>query len=134
MATTRRLDSERAAKVIAAADQFGIEKAARLFGISPRTVERYRARLEFDPELSGLVDNKRQELLAKTKHWAEEADEFMSEALQVMRQKLPKAELRDVVGAYKIVGELTLTRQALQIDDDEPPRDPESPEAEEDPG
>ncbi len=130
-----RLDSERAAQVIAAADQFGVEKAAKLFGIATRTVERYRARLELDPELSVRVDNKRQELLAKTKHWAEEADEFMSEALTVMRQKLPAAELRDVVGAYKIVGELTLTRQALMIDedDDEPVRNPESPETEEDP-
>jgi hypothetical protein len=123
-----KFNQERAAQVIATADQFGDEHAARVFGISKRSVERYRARLESCPELSAVVDENRQALLARTRHWADEADSFMASCLTTMELKMPDATLGEIAHAYKTVGEMTLTRQALMIDD-EPPSDPESPAA-----
>jgi len=120
------VDLNRAAQAIALSDQFGDEEAARILGVCTRTIRRYRERSERDPELSRAVHDNRKELLAKTKHWAEEADEFMSEALMTMRDKLSDADLRDISTAYKVVGEMTLTRQALMIDDDELSGDSES--------
>jgi hypothetical protein len=121
---------ERAAQVLVLAEQFGDARAADIAGLNPKTIGRYRKRLEADAQLSELVAEKREELLAKTKAWTAEADEFMVEALRVMRQKLPTAELRDVAGAYKIVGEMKLAREAL-LDggDDELDGDREGEEA-----
>lgn len=116
---TPKVDSQRAAQIIALADQFGDKQAAKMSGVSTRTIERYRARALRDVGLAALVDSKRSELIAHTKHWADEADEFMSDALAAMRNKLAEADLRDVAGAYKIVGEMTLAREVLSIDDDE---------------
>lgn len=121
---------ERAAQVLVLAEQFGDAKAADIAGLNPKTIGRYRKRIEADAQLSELVAEKREELLKHTRHWAEEADEFMSEAIKVMRSKLQDADLRDVAGAYKIVGEMTLARDAL-LDGatDEPVGDSEGEEA-----
>lgn len=124
---------ELAARVLALAEQVGDIEAAKHFGVSTKSVTRYRARVVQDAELSRLVAERKHELEANSKGWAEDASSFMSEAIRRLRQLLPTAGMREVVGAIKIIGELDITRKVLS-DDEQLGGAGEGPAAEAPPG
>ena len=109
-------DTDRAAKVLALALQAGDPAAAAHFGISTKSVCRYRTRATTDTELSRLVEEKTREFRAASEGWAEDAAGFMSRAIRKLDTLVSKAEvdqIRDVAGAIKIVGELDITQKVL---------------------
>lgn len=124
-------DRELAAKVLALAAKAGDAKAAKHFGISVRSVKRYRAKMLADTELAQVVTLKVSEFEAHSKGWAEEAAAFMSQAIKKLGQLVAEAkpeQMRDVVGAIKIVGELDITRTVMGSDE-QPGTDSEDPKA-----
>jgi hypothetical protein len=124
-------DRELAAKVLALAAKAGDEEAAKHFGISTRSIKRYRARLvEGDSQLAEAVNQKTAQLDQHARHWAEDAASFMSLAIRKLGQLVGQAgpkQMRDVTGAIKIVGELDITRKVLG--DEQPGAGAEGPAA-----
>lgn len=113
-------DRELAAKVLALAAKAGDAEAAKHFRISVRSVKRYRAKMLLDTELAQAVTAKVSEFEAHSKGWAEEAAAFMSQAIRKLGQLVREAkpdQMRDVVGAIKIVGELDITRKVMGSDE-----------------
>lgn len=113
-------DRELAAKVLALAAKAGDAEAAKHFRISLRSVKRYRAKMLADGELAQAVTVKVTEFEAHSKGWAEEAAAFMSQAIRKLGQLVGEAkpeQMRDVVGAIKIVGELDITRKVMGSDE-----------------
>jgi len=126
----RPIKREIAARVVALATEIGDVEAAKHFGISARTVARYRAKLAEDTELSALVAEKTKEFAAVSEGWAEQACRFMSSAIDKLNTLVQQAgpeQMRDVVGAIKIVGELEITRKVLG--GEQPSSDSEGAEA-----
>lgn len=111
-----RLDRERAAQVLALAEQSSDQAAAKHFGITVRSVQRYRELLASDHELAAAFAEKNAKLEAAAGDWAEAAVDFMLTGIQKLKQLVGEAKvenLRDVTGAVKIVGELDITRKVL---------------------
>ena len=125
-------DREKAAKILALADQVGDIEAAKHFGVSTKTICRHRSRVLSDPELSRLVAERKRELEAASVGWAEDGARFMSAAIRRLVELLPLSGMREVAGAIKIVGELDITRKVLN-GDEQPGSDSEGPETEEAP-
>lgn len=120
-------DPHRAALVLADAMALGDKPTARKWAISTRTVERYRERAKSDKGLAELVAEKRR---AVERDLAELRVIFMREAIDQLRAKMPKANVRAIAGALKIVGELH--QVAMAVDDERP--DSPDPEAAPDEG
>lgn len=118
----KSVDTAEAATILAFGELHTDEEAAKKFGVSKRTIERWRAaaREGKRPELAALVaENKR---VALDKH-SELLDEFFADALEAGRAKLKASSentLRSIVGAIKIAGELRIQRDLLKDDDDDP--------------
>ena len=111
-----RLDRERAAQVLALAHQSSDQEAAKHFGITVRSVQRYRELAQTDGDLAAAFAEKNAKLEAAAGDWAEAAVDFMLTGIQKLKELVGKAEvanLRDVTGAVKIVGELDITRKVL---------------------
>lgn len=111
-----RLDRVRAAQVLALAEQSSDEAAAKHWGITVRSVQRYRELLATDVELAAAFAEKKAKLEEAAQDWAEAAVEFMLEGIRKLKQLVGEAKvenLRDVTGAVKIVGELDITRKVL---------------------
>ena len=126
------LDREKAARILALADQAGDVEAAKHFGVSTKSISRYRARVLTDPELSRLVAEKKREFEAASSGWAEDAAGFMSRAIRKLDTLVAQApalpgSIREVAGAIKIVGELDITRKVLS-DGEQPGADSEGAE------
>lgn len=90
------------------------ETVAARHHISERTLRRGVERVGRDPKLAALVEQKAK-LLERA--WQEEAVEFLGDALRKARELISKAEsvkdIRAVMGAIKIVGDLQTVREAL---------------------
>lgn len=118
------VDHERVALVLADALVLGDRPAARKWGISERTVRRYRAQSATDPALAASVREKNEGIRHDL---ATLRVAFLREAIDAMRAKLKDGSLHEVAGAVKIVGEL---HQTASVVDDERPDDPEPASAE----
>ena len=122
MASTK-LNRERAACVVVDAISFGNRTAAKRHSISEKTVQRYRARLAEDPELSDLVAAKGR---AAENGWHFARARFLRRSLNKL-EKLVQAATVDhfeqITEAIKAVGELDVAREALGVGDrDHQPR------------
>lgn len=96
--------------------ELGDKAACGHFGINLRTLQRWRKRANGDAELSQVVTTKKAELDAAKDEWAQEAVAFLRKAIAKLGELVEDAkpnQMRDVVGAIKIVGELDITRNAL---------------------
>jgi len=122
-------DPDRAALILVDAMALGDRSASRKWGVSTRTVERYRARMSSDPALADLVREKKR---GTERELAEMRIAFMREALSVLSEKIRSANVRSVAGALKIVGELHQT--SMVIEGPVESADPEDPSAPEDGG
>jgi hypothetical protein len=111
-----RLNYERAATILVEAAYFGDKQAADRYGVSVRTVERYRARMDEDDELSAFVAIKKQKF---EDEWADELPgairasiRFLGRAAQEASAKDPQA-IHSVAGSLKILADVALTKQVL---------------------
>ena len=113
----KAMDPAELATILAYGDRHGDKAAADKFGVSNRTLQRYRAAMRDHraPELSRLVAHQKERAVERCLDLLTETYEA---ALKRLQEVLPHAEPREVIGAVKIVGELCLTRNALQGEDD----------------
>jgi hypothetical protein len=105
----RRLSVKRVTAALADAVTLGDAEACKKHGISSGSLKRYRAKMRpalihGDPKIKPPIDSL--------------YEDFLREAIQAMREKLPEGRLFEVAGATKIVGELRLAGLVLGEDDD----------------
>lgn len=112
------LDDEHMSDVLADAVDLGDIMAAKRWGICTRTVRRYRVAMNASPELSAKVVEKRK---SAQRELSDMRVAFLREALSILRDKLPKANVYSVAGAIKIVGDLHLAATAFEGVSDERP-------------
>lgn len=112
---------ERASEILAEAAVVGDAATAKRWGISKRTLWRYRARAKADSALTAQV-NEKKGLLAKT-GWAANLGDTLRTVIDSIKARTEKGEpnYRELVGAAKVLGELETVRKAL---DGEQPADP----------
>lgn len=123
------IDNDRIAWVLLDAIALGDGPAARKWGITRRTVERYRALAKTDHELSDLVAEKR---LVAEAELSTLRVRFLRRALCRLEKKIMRraTTVLEIAAAVKIVGELHQVSEALT---DERPDGPD-PDAAEAPG
>lgn len=112
------MDPAELATILAYGDRHGDKAAAKEFGVAHRTLQRYRASIRDGkaPELAKLVAHQKAAAIERCGDLLTETYEAVLKRLQAV---LPSASPREVIGAAKIVGELHLTRNALQGDDEQ---------------
>jgi len=111
------VSNERMARVIAESMYHGDRVVAERYGISLRTLQRYRRRYaDGDPDLAALVAQKK---AALEREWASELAPAIREAIDYLRRAARDADTHDpnaihaVAGALKILSEVALTREVL---------------------
>ena len=110
---------DRAVCIIAESEFFGIEQTAKRWGLSERTVWRYRSKVANDQQLAQLVNEKKAELHSQ---WSNDTSQTLIIALRELRQRMPSAAtteycelIKSIAGVAKIAGELRLTLDALEL-------------------
>lgn len=112
-----KIPDETIAQILAETDLYTDERVASRWGLSVRTIERYRQRLRTDPVLAGIVGEKRRKLTAA---WVDNATKFLVVALRELEERCKTAKskedaevLRAIADSLKIVGELKLENEVL---------------------
>lgn len=106
------INKELAATVLIEAAYTTDEKAAARYGISLRTIQRWRSKIQTDPILAGFVATKKR---AFDEAWAEEIPVTLRKAMRFLNDAFEKADARNpaiiesVVGAIKIIAEVQMT-------------------------
>lgn len=119
---TKSMDVVEVAAALTFGDAYGDNAAAERYGVSARTLQRYRQRIREGsaPELAVLVAEKRAAVAAKHR---DQLDEVFGEMLTALKKRVQDTQNpmldRDLVGAIKIVGDQRTTRDALDLGDDE---------------
>lgn len=111
-------DKDRAARILVDAVMLGEQTACDKWQISRKTLSRYRDRLGDDPELSRVVQQKRRLI---DDGWRREANDLLKQTLTKLGTlvKIASVEhMRDVVGVVKIVGDLLITQNAVEPDEE----------------
>ena len=109
-------DYDRAAMVLAEAIYRGDRETALRWGISERTIYRYRERMSRDDKLSDLVKEKRARL---DRSWADKLPASIQAAIEFLQEAAQKANKTDpevihaIAGALKIQTEVVLTKDVL---------------------
>lgn len=110
-----KFNRERALRILVDAVTLGDRTACEIHKISGKSLCRYRNRLGNDPELARAVREKsRQDDL----EWGAQRKAFLSEGIRKMRELIGQATIADlhaVTGAVKIVGELQVTVDTLNV-------------------
>lgn len=113
-----QFNHERAALILVEAAYYGDRATGDRWGVSIRSIQRYRARLDSDQELSQLVALKKE---AFERDWTEEMPaairtgiRFLNTAFQEADPTSPEA-IHAVAGAMKILAEIGLTREVLNV-------------------
>ncbi|GEM83626.1 hypothetical protein [Meiothermus hypogaeus] len=107
---------ERAAAILAEAVTAGDLETCRKYGISPRTLRNYRARLAHDPHLAAFFRSKRQALEGD---WVTEVRRSILEGLRFLRLTTQRADPSDpravtaIAEALKVMFELEMTREVV---------------------
>lgn len=111
-------NSERAAMILAEASLCSDTDVADRWGVSVRTIQRYRSRLAEDAELSLLVRLKTQIFC---RSWVDDAASVVKLAATQIKKRICVAQTEEdakvihaIAGAAKIFGELNITYTALQ--------------------
>lgn len=110
------IGKERMAQALSLARRVGDKEAARHYGVHERTIQRWREKAPHDAELSTLVETKKAELDAEIGSWELEVVRTLSIGAVKLRELIQGAgqnQMRDVVGAMKILGELDITRKVM---------------------
>lgn len=114
MASTR-INRDRAARILVDAITLGDKTAADRHKVSEKTVQRHRARLKTDLELSALV----RELGKEAEHgWHFARARFLRRTLAKLDEMVQAAtpeQFEHVIEAMKAAGELDLATEALGV-------------------
>lgn len=114
MAATR-INRDRVAQILVDAITLGDRTSADRHKVSVKTVERHRARLKTDPELSALV----RKLGAEAEHgWHFARARFLRRTLKKLDEMVQAAtadQFEHVIEAMKAAGELDLATEALGV-------------------
>jgi len=109
----RKIDKERAARIVVDSIALGNVAAADKWQISTKTVQRYRDRVADDPELSAFVRIKN--AVAEVS-WHAERTEFLKEATSRLRVLLKtEVDLDKVSRAIERVGNLDVAATVLHV-------------------
>lgn len=110
-------DDEMAVRAVVLAQSVGHEEAAKAFGVSVRTIWRWKAAVKADSRLTEVVRAKKKEI-------AESLDERLRSCFGAAIGKLEEliatadpSQIRDVAGAMKLVGDQINTRAVVGIRD-----------------
>lgn len=112
----RRIDYNRAATILVEAIWLGDQRTAKKWGITQRTIIRYRNKLETDDELSQLVTYKNDVF---TNDWAAGIPSAIRAAISFLQEAAMKANPEDpavihaVAGALKMLAEVGLTKEVI---------------------
>lgn len=108
---------QRAARILVDAFALGDKTAADKHGVSEKSVQRYRQRLEEDGQLSALV----RRLQARAhRDWSASRLNFLRGGIDKLNALVAEADvsqIRDVAEAVKVVGELQVASDALNVGD-----------------
>lgn len=104
-------DDERAARALADAHFTTDAKAAAKHGISTRSIERYRARLDKDTLLSGIYDRLLDEM--RRRPWADELNQTLTTALRKIGATLNEVPAENLADVAQMVG---LTRELMELE------------------
>lgn len=125
----KRLCNEEAATILAYAKRHGAAKAAMQYGVSKRTIQRYRTRLKSgtDQDLADLVAQKEAEVARRN---SDELSDTFHAVLREVRLRLKSMSHAEVTSALATVGELQVAILVLNDGEDErAPIDWEGPAA-----
>jgi hypothetical protein len=107
---------ELAATVLVDAIYRGDEAAAQAYGVSTRSIRRWRERLHTDPRLATFVQTKRE---VAERNWSDSLAgairagvEFLQRAARELDPANPEA-VHAAAGALKILTEIAMTREVL---------------------
>lgn len=98
------------ARILADATDLGDKRTAERFGISTKTIQRYRADFAEDEAMSEQVAELK---TALSRDWLDEAKRVRRRLLARLDDKADVAEIRDVAGALKIVHDAVLAEQIV---------------------
>lgn len=113
-----RLDYDRVATILVESIYFGDVPTAKRWGLSTRTIERYRKRLNEDDKLSGFVALKKERFES---NWAEEIPAAIRNGTRFLIKSFQEADPKDadsihaVAGAMKILAEIGLTKEIIDV-------------------
>ncbi len=109
---------ERAARILVEAEYYGDAEAAKRAGVSTRSIQRWRRRMESDAHLSSFVALKKREF---EQDWAGALAggilagiEFLQRAARDANPKDPNA-IHAIAGAVKILAEIGITKAVLDV-------------------
>lgn len=111
-----KINYERAATILVEAAFSNDKTAAEKYGVTTRTVQRYRDRLETDDELALLVAIKKQRF---EDGWADELSGAIRSSIRFLQRAANEADPKDpavihaVAGSLKILADVTLTKKVL---------------------
>lgn len=111
-----KLDYDRVAIILVEAVYYGDIKTAERWGITERTIQNYRNKLDNDPELSGYFVLKKR---AFETEWANELPAAIRSALRFIVRAGEEADPKNpeaihaMAGALKIVAEVGLTKDII---------------------
>jgi len=97
---------------------------AKRYGISERTVQRLKAEEQANPALADLVRQKKAEMAQSEQGWRQVRLRFLRKSIEKLGKLVDEAtsaQIREVAGAIKIVGELEAVTMALGDEDGEQP-------------
>ncbi|HEY1956709.1 MAG TPA: hypothetical protein VGH28_13910 [Polyangiaceae bacterium] len=113
-----KFDAARAARVLAEAVATGDAAAAKRHGVAERTIRHWRKKLEGDPVLAGLCQEK---VAIVEADWAESLPsairkciEFLADATEKCDARSPEA-VHAIAGAMKLLTDVALARQMLDV-------------------
>lgn len=110
-------DRDRAARILVDAIALGDKAAADKWQVSEKTIQRYRERMQSDPDLSAFVQSI---LAAEAREWRKVRLNFLRTSIAKLTTLVEAASepkhIRDVSEAIRVVGELQLASDALNVD------------------
>jgi len=112
----KKFTDEQIAQILIEAAYRGDQQTAEKYGISPRTLYRWRDFAEKSPSLTRLMKQKK---VAFERGWADEAAGALKAGLEFLKEAAQKASRTDpdvihaVAGAVKIASEVLITREVL---------------------
>lgn len=111
----KKFPDEQIAQIVVEAMFTSVRDAANKYGISERTVERWRDKVEINPYLSKLVEIKKR---AFQRRWVDEAGAFISQGFAYLHkaansQNLSAEMIHAIAGAMKIASEIVTIREVL---------------------
>lgn len=112
----KKFSQDQIAQILVEAAYRGDVDTADKYGISIRTIQRWRALSENDVGLTRLIAQKK---LAFEQGWADEAAGALKAGLEFLKEAAQKASKTDpnvihaIAGAVKIASEVLITREVL---------------------